>query len=106
VAVVELQPWETGVLDIANCERTEFVMALKEHEVAGTRVETWPPDVRMLMDAHVSRWVEENKDLRAVRAMTLAAPKHQGIQFCTVILHHSPKVSLASEGAVGRGKTL
>jgi hypothetical protein len=46
LAVATLHPGETPVLDIANYERTEFV-------VAGTRVETWPPKVR------VSRWVEE-----------------------------------------------
>ena len=90
-AVAELHPWETGVLDIANCERTEFVVALKDGEAAGTRVETWPPNVRTLMDRHVSRWVEENKQTRTVRAITVAAPKCRGTQSCVLILHHSRK---------------
>ena len=103
--MVELQPWETGVLDIAGCERTGFVVALKEDEVAGTRVETWPPDVLALMDRHVSHWVEENKKLRTVHAVTVSAPKYQGIQSCVLILHHSPKVPHANERAVCQGKT-
>jgi hypothetical protein len=90
-AVAALHPWETGVLDIANCDRTEFVVALKGGETAGTRVETWPPEVRALMDQHATRWVEENKERRTVRGMTLAAPKHHGRQSCVLILHHSPK---------------
>jgi hypothetical protein len=90
-AVGRLHPWETGVLDIANCDRTEFVLALKDGETAGTRVETWPPEVRALMDHHVRRWVEENKETRTVRAMTLAAPKYDGVQSCVVILHHFPR---------------
>jgi len=89
--VTALQPWETGVLDIANCQRTEFVVALNDGEAAGTRAETWPPEVRAFMDQHMSRWVEENKETRNVRAMTVAAPKYHGIQSCVVILHHSPK---------------
>ncbi|MGA8649423.1 MAG: hypothetical protein WB677_02155 [Xanthobacteraceae bacterium] len=86
-----LHPWETGVLDIANCQRTEFVVALNDGEAAGTRVETWPPEVRAFMDQHVSRWVAENKQTRTVRAITVAAPKYHGIQSCVMILHHSPK---------------
>ena len=78
-AVAALHPWETGVLDIANCERTEFVVALKDGETAGTRMETWPPEVQAFMDQHVTRWVEENKQTRTVRAMTVAAPKYHGI---------------------------
>jgi predicted nucleic acid-binding Zn ribbon protein len=89
-AVAALHPWETGVIDIANCDRIEFVLALKESEAAGTRVETWPPEVRALMDRRVRCWVEENKT-RTVRAMTVAAPKYDGIQSCVVILHCSPK---------------
>ena len=90
-AVAALHPWKTGTLDIANCQRTEFVVALNEGEGAGTRVETWPPEVRIFIDQHVSRWVEDNKEKRTVRAMTLAAPKYDGIQSCVLILHHSPK---------------
>ncbi|MGO9047192.1 MAG: hypothetical protein ACLQFW_09925 [Xanthobacteraceae bacterium] len=90
-AAAALHPWETGVLDIANCERTEFVVALNDGEAAGTRVETWPPEVRAFMDQHVRRWVEENKETRNVRAMTVAAPKYDGTQSCVLILHHSPK---------------
>ncbi|MGO9397179.1 MAG: hypothetical protein ACLP19_04940 [Xanthobacteraceae bacterium] len=33
-AVAALHPWETGVLDIASCERVEFVVALQEGETA------------------------------------------------------------------------
>ena len=47
-AVAALHPWETGVLNIANCERTEFVVGLKDGETASTRVETWSPEVRAL----------------------------------------------------------
>jgi hypothetical protein len=90
-AVAALQPWETAVLDIANCERTEFVVALKDGENAGTRVETWPPEVRVFIDQHVNRWVEENKHTRTVRAITVAAPKYDGIQSCVLILHHNAK---------------
>jgi len=43
------------------------------------------------MDQHVNRWVEENKETRMVEAMTVAAPKHDGIQSCVVILHHFPR---------------
>jgi hypothetical protein len=90
-AVRQLRPWETGVLDIAGCDRTEFVLALEEGEVAGTRPETWPPELRALMDGDVRRWVEENKQTRTVYAITVAAPKYDGIQCCVRILHHSPK---------------
>ncbi|MGO9631513.1 MAG: hypothetical protein ACLPXW_21310 [Xanthobacteraceae bacterium] len=79
------------MLDIANCERTEFVVALKDGETAGTRMETWPAEVQAFMDQHVTRWVEENRDRRTVRAMTVAAPKYHGIQSCVLIVHHSPK---------------
>jgi hypothetical protein len=90
-AASALHSWETSVLDIANCQRTEFVVALKDGETAGTRMETWPAEVRTFMEQHVSRWVEENKQTRIVRAITVAAPKYDGIQSCVVILHHSPK---------------
>jgi len=90
-AASALHSWETGFLDIANCQRTEFVVALKDGETAGTRMETWPAEVRTFMDQHVSRWVEENKQTRTVRAMTVAAPKYDGIQSCVLILHHSPR---------------
>jgi hypothetical protein len=84
-------PWETETLDIADCGRAEFVIALNEGESAGTRVETWPSQVRALIDQHANSWVKENKDRLTVRAMTVAAPKYDGIQSCVVILHHSPK---------------
>jgi hypothetical protein len=86
-----MHPWETGVLNIADCERTEFVVALNEGESAGTRVEMWPAEVRAFIDQHVGRWVEDNKEKHAVHAMTVAAPRYDGIQSCVVILHHSPK---------------
>jgi hypothetical protein len=43
------------------------------------------------MDRHVGRWVDENKETRTVRAMTVAAPKHNAVQACVVILHHLPR---------------
>ena len=36
-AASALHSWETGFLDIANCQRTEFVVALKDGETAGTQ---------------------------------------------------------------------
>jgi len=90
-AVAQLHPWETGVLDIVNCKRTEFVVALKEGETASTRTEAWPAEVRVLLHQHVTRWVERSKETLTVRAMTVAAPKSDGIQSCVLILHHSPK---------------
>jgi hypothetical protein len=90
-AVAALHSWETGVLDVANCERTEFVVALMDGEIASTRLETWPAEVRAFMDQHVNRWVEENNETRTVRAITVAAPKYDGIQSCVLILHCSPK---------------
>jgi hypothetical protein len=90
------------VLDIANCQRTEFVVALNEGETAGTRIETWPAQVRAFMHQHVNRWVEENKETRAVRAMTVAAPKYDGVQSCVVILHHCPKHDACADSS-GRG---
>jgi hypothetical protein len=54
-AVAALRPWETGVLDIANCQRTEFVVALKDGETAGMRIETWPAEVRAFTEQHVNR---------------------------------------------------
>jgi len=83
--------WETAVLDIFNCERVEFALALRKGETAGTRVETWPPEVRALIEQRVNRWVEENKSTHTVRAMTMAAPKYDGIQHCVLILHLNPK---------------
>jgi hypothetical protein len=90
-AVTALSPWETAVLDITDCERTEFLVALSKNEVASIAMETWPPEVRAVMDQHVSRWVKENGQTHTVRAMTVAAPKHHGLQSCVVILHHSRK---------------
>jgi predicted nucleic acid-binding Zn ribbon protein len=90
-AVAVLHSWQTGVLDIANSERTEFVVALKDGETAGTRMETWPAEVRAFIDQHVNRWVEENRQTRSVRAITVAAPKYGGTQSCVLILHCSPK---------------
>jgi hypothetical protein len=90
-AVAALHSWQTGVLDISNSERTEFVVASKDGETAGTRMETWPAEVRAFMDQHVNRWVEENKQTRTVRAMTVAAPKYDDVQSCVLILHHNPK---------------
>ena len=77
-AVAALHPWETGTLDVANCQRTEFVVSLNEGESAGIRLETWPAEVRAFTDRHVTRWVEENKDKHTVRAMTVAA-KNDGV---------------------------
>jgi hypothetical protein len=90
-AVAALHPWETGTLDVANCQRTEFVVSLNQGESAGIRVETWPAEVRAFMDRHVSRWIEDNTEKHTIRAMTVAAPKYHGIQSCVVILHHSPR---------------
>ena len=88
-AVAALHPWQSGVLDIADCQRTEFVVALKDGETASTQVETWPAEVRTFMDQHVGRWVDENKDARNVHAITVAAPNYDNIQSCVTILHHS-----------------
>jgi hypothetical protein len=77
------------VLDIIDCERVEFVLALQDGETAGTRVETWPPKVRALLQESVNCWIEEHKEAHAVRAMTVAAPKQSGAQCCVVILHHA-----------------
>jgi hypothetical protein len=38
--ITALGPCETGLLDVANCERAEFVVALADGEAAGTRIET------------------------------------------------------------------
>ena len=92
-------PWETGTLDIADCERTEFVVALKKGETAGTRIETWPSGVRLCVDQHVSRWVDDNKEKHTIRAMTVAAPKYDGIQSCVVVLHHNPKRHASAESS-------
>jgi hypothetical protein len=89
--VAALHPWETGVLDIANLQRTEFVVALNDGETAGTGIETWLAEILAFMSQRVTRWVEEHKDTRIVRAMTIAAPKHNGVRSCVLILHHSPK---------------
>jgi hypothetical protein len=43
------------------------------------------------MDQHLSRWIEENEKTRTVHAMTVAAPRHHGLQSCVVILHHFPR---------------
>jgi hypothetical protein len=59
------------VLNIADCQRTEFVVALKEGEAAGTRSETWPPEVQAFMEKSVNRWVEDNKQKHTIRAMTV-----------------------------------
>jgi hypothetical protein len=87
-AIAALHRWETGVLDIASCERTEFVVSLTDGETAGTRIETWPPEVRALVEQHLNSWMEENQKARSIRAMTVAAPKRQGIQCCVLIVHH------------------
>jgi len=88
----ELHPWETKALDIAGCDRTEIVVALYEHEKAGTRFETWPAAVRVLVERELERWLAAN-ETRAVRAVTAAAPKQKsdGRQACILVLHHSPK---------------
>ena len=87
--ITALGPCETGLLDVANCERAEFVVALADGEAAGTRIETWPPEVRAFMDQHVVGWIEDNKGERSVDAITVAAPRHRSIQSCVTILHHS-----------------
>jgi hypothetical protein len=89
--VAALRPWEAGILDIANCERAEFVVGLNDGEAAGTRVENWPSEVRALIEQDVNRWIKENTETRTVRAMTTAAPKHDGFQSCVLILHYSSK---------------
>ena len=35
-------------------------------ETAGTRIETWPPEVLAFMDQHVVGWIEDDKGLRGV----------------------------------------
>jgi hypothetical protein len=50
--------------------------------------------------------VEENKEKRAVRAMTLALPKQHGIQSGVLILRHSPKVPNDGERTIRQGETL
>lgn len=87
-AVPTPHPWETGVLDIVDCERVEFMLALKECETAGTGTETWPAEVRARIEQGVNRWIEENNKTRTVCAVTLAAPKRSGVQYCVLILHH------------------
>ena len=89
--MAELQPLETGVLDIADCDRVEFVLALKEGEIASTGIETWLAEILAFMSQRITRWVEEHKDTRIVSAMTIAAPKHNGVRSCVLILHHGPK---------------
>lgn len=69
---------------------------MNEGESAGTRVETWPAEVQTFIDQHVNRWGEENKYTHTVRAMTVAAPKNDGIQSCVVILHHIRKETQAA----------
>ena len=36
-------------------DEAEFVVALKDGQAAGARVETWPPEVQAFMDQHVAR---------------------------------------------------
>jgi hypothetical protein len=90
-AVGQLHPWEIGGLDIAGCDCTEFVLALRQGEVAGASIQTWPMEVRLLMDRHVGRWIDENIKTCTVRAMTFAAPTYDGIESCVVILHYTSK---------------
>ena len=100
-AAAALHRWETGVLDIVNSERVEFILALKEGEAAGTGIETWPAEVRALIEEDANRWITENKETRTVRAMTVAAPKYHGIQSCVPILHHSPRHNPPVCGFIG-----
>ena len=55
-------------------DEAEFVIALKDGQAAGARVETWPPEVQAFMDQHVARWLDEAKDSRTAHAITVAAP--------------------------------
>ena len=69
-----LHPRKTAGPSTSLTAATEFVVALNEGGGAGTRVETWPPEVRIFIDQHVSRWVEDNKEERAlVRVNDLSA---------------------------------
>jgi hypothetical protein len=88
----ELHPWETKVLDVAGCDRTEIVVALYEHETAGTRPETWPQVIQNLIFKYAGEWVDEHPE-RAVRAVSYAAPKYKQTdrQCCVMIIHHAPK---------------
>jgi hypothetical protein len=84
-------PWETGVLDLIDFERVQFALALKNGETAGADIETWPAEVRAPIEQLLRRWIQDNKGYRTVLAITVAAPKHRGIQSCIVILHHVRK---------------
>ena len=43
-------------------DEAEFVVALKDGQAAGARVETWPLEVQAFMDQHVARWLDEAKE--------------------------------------------
>ena len=90
-AVAALHPWETGVLDIANCDRTEFVVGLEgrrsrrhaDRKLAGLRFER-------LMDQHVRPLGRGKQRRRALCALRLWPRRNiDGIQSCVLILHHS-----------------
>jgi hypothetical protein len=90
-AAAALHPWEASVIDIANCQRTEFVMALRPRETAAAWIATWPAEVQASMHQHLNSWMKENKDTRVVHAMTMAAVKHDNVQACVLMLHHTPR---------------
>lgn len=78
------------VVDVGDCDRFEFVVGLHKHqrEAAGLghMMESWPLDVRSLVNGAMTDWTKRNSD-RAIRCVTTAVANGA----CAVILHHAKR---------------
>lgn len=92
--IVDLHPWET-VLDIEQCDRTEFFLTLHEHEAKkpdlALRPDTWPDDVVRRIYNHMAEWIERHPQ-RSPKAVTYGILQHESFgKCCVAVLHHAPK---------------
>ncbi len=88
----EHHPWDSTQLDIKDCDRTEIVVPLYEHEKAGTRPDSWPAEVQRLIFKYAESWVDDKKT-RSVKAVTYGLQKdaRDNRLCCVMIIHHSAK---------------
>ncbi len=81
-------------IDVGDCDRVEFCVALHEHERAGHRVESWPAAVKVQIERAMATWAERNGGRRIVLVSSGIAER-----MCVLIVHHRDKAASAAAPA-------
>jgi hypothetical protein len=92
-----VKAWQANAVDIADCQRTEIVVPLLEHEHPGSmRFDGWPPAVQALIEREVERCSASRAALDLVAITSAVVRDGAKGSACVVLLHHRPRTDTPS----------